>query len=265
MTEFDPKVYWESRLQNHFGLDGVGFLRLGRRYNAWLYKMRRTVFLRRMRALGIDFGEADVLDVGSGVGFWLDRWRELGVRSVAGSDLTEVATKELRNRYPGSDIYQVDIGGSIEPLQGRRFQAVSAFDVLFHIVDDARFEQAISNVHELVEPGGLFVFSDNLVHHTTVNYTHQVNRSLQYIEKVLGANGFEVLERRPMYVLMNGAPDTRNPLARWLWLAIAGTVSLGEPIGWLVGAVLYPLELLLVSVLRESQSVEMVICRRATE
>jgi hypothetical protein len=78
---------------------------------------------------------------------------------------------------------------------------------------------------------------------------------------VLGACGFEVLERRPMYVLMNGAPDTRNPLARWLWLAIAGTVSLGEPVGWLVGAILYPVELLLVNALRESQSVEMVICR----
>lgn len=263
MTEFDPKAYWESRLRDHYGLHGVGFLRLGRRYNAWLYKVRRKVFLRRMRALGIDFSKVDALDVGSGVGFYLDRWRELGVRSTTGSDITEVATEQLRRSHPDSEIHQVDIGGSIAPLEGRRFGAVSAFDVLFHIVDDARFEQAIRNIHDLLEPGGLFVFSDNLVHHTAVNYTHQVNRSLSYVEKVLGACGFEIVERRPMYVLMNGAPDTRNPLARWLWLAIAGTVSLGEPVGWLVGAMLYPLELRLVSVLRESQSVEMVICRRS--
>jgi SAM-dependent methyltransferase len=262
VTGFDAKAYWESRLRDHDGLDGVGFLRLGRCYNAWLYRVRRQVFLRRLRPFQAALRHADVLDVGSGTGFYLDRWRELGVRSVTGSDLTEVATTRLRRRYPDCQIHQLDIGGSVAPLQGRQFGAISAVDVLFHIVDDARFEQAVRNLHRLLEPGGLLVFSDNLVHRPTTSPAHQANRTLRQVQQVLGACGFQVLQRRPMFVLMNGAPDARGPLAQWLWLAIAGAVSLGEPVGWLLGALLYPLELLLVGLKRESQSTELVICRR---
>jgi predicted TPR repeat methyltransferase len=262
MADFDPRSYWEQRLTETYASDGVGYGGLGEGFNDWMYRVRRHVVRRQLGPLARGRPDLRVLDIGSGTGFYVDRWHELGVRSVVGSDITETAVGHLRARYPGDAFERIDAGAGEHPFGERRFDVVTAFDVLFHIVDDARYEQAISNIYELVEPGGLFIFSDNLVHHDTVNYTHQVNRSLEYVEKVLGATGFEVVERRPMYVLMNGAPDTRNPLARWLWLAIAGTVSLGEPVGWLVGALLYPLELLLVRVLRESQSVEMVICRR---
>jgi SAM-dependent methyltransferase len=261
MTEFDAKQYWEHRLEANPGLQGVGFLRLGRHYNDWLYRVRRDVFLRWARSLGIDLSRVDVLDVGSGTGFYIDRWRELGVRSVAGSDLTEVATRSLRRTHPDTEIFQVDIGTDLGPLTDRRFDIVSAFDVLFHIVDDAGFERAVAQIRSLLQPGGLFVWSDNFVHHRTAQAAHQANRSLDSIHKALAVAGFEVVERRPMFVLMNGPADTRNPLVKAWWFTVLALASLGEPVGWTLGALLYPLELLLTRVLRESPSTELMVCR----
>jgi SAM-dependent methyltransferase len=261
MTDFNAKQYWEARLAANPGLRGVGFLRLGHHYNDWLYRVRRQVFLRRMRALGTRLNDVDVLDIGSGTGFYLDRWRELGVSSVVGTDLAEVAVQALRHGYPGTEVHQVDIGGDLGPLSGRTFGIVSAFDVLFHIVEDDRFEAAIKHVRSLLGPGGLFVWSDNFVHHRTVQIPHQASRSLDFIERTLASSGFQVVERRPMFVLMNGPADTRNPLLKGWWLALRGLVSLGEPMGQALGALLYPLELLLTRILRESPSTELMICR----
>jgi SAM-dependent methyltransferase len=261
MTEFDAKQYWEHRLAGNPGLQGVGFLRLGRRYNDWLYRVRRDVFLRWARSLGSDLSGVDVLDVGSGTGFYIDRWRELGVRSVVGADLAEVATRSLRRSHPGTEIHQIDIGTDLGPLAHRRFDIVSAFDVLFHIVDDANFQRAIAHIRSLLEPGGLFVWSDNFVHHQPARAAHQVSRSLDSIHKALAVGGFEVVERRPMFVLMNGPADTRNPLLKAWWLAVLSLVSLGEPVGRTLGALLYPVELLLTRVLRESPSTELMVCR----
>src|SRR4051794_25328415 len=100
MTTFDERSYWEGRLAASSGLEGVGFKRLGESFNRRLYRLRREVFLDRVRAAGIDVGGAEVLDVGSGTGFYVDRWHELGAAKVTGIDLTDVAVSTLRQRFP---------------------------------------------------------------------------------------------------------------------------------------------------------------------
>jgi 2-polyprenyl-3-methyl-5-hydroxy-6-metoxy-1,4-benzoquinol methylase len=271
MTQFDTREYWERRLERNQGLRGVGFLRLGEGYNTWLYRLRRSVFVRRMRAMGMDFTGAEVLDVGSGTGFYVERWRELGARKVVGLDLTKVATEQLRRRFPADEFHNVDIGSAdlgedASPLAGRRFDAVSCFDVLFHIVDDEQFEAAIENIATLVRPGGLFALSDYFVHpeamERSIRAPHRVSRSLDRFHDVLKRNGFEVLERRPMFFLMNEPVDSGSRLAKVRWFAIAGPVAVSNALGTLVGAILYPLEWLLVTVCKESPTTEMMICRR---
>jgi SAM-dependent methyltransferase len=63
-----------------------------------MYRIRREVFLREADALGLDPRTARVLDVGSGTGFYIRRWLELGVGSITGCDLTESAVDRLRSR-----------------------------------------------------------------------------------------------------------------------------------------------------------------------
>lgn len=272
-TPFDNKRYWETRLREHYSLAGVGYLRLGRRYNEWMYRVRGEVFDRVIE--GIAKSEARrgwrVLDVGAGTGFYVDRWLRMGAE-VTGLDLTEVAVRELSRCFPAANFVQADIG---EPLGGRplgerllppgSFDAVSAFDVLFHIVDDAAYARAFQNIAALLRPGGWLLWSDNFLRHPTERVAHQVSRSLGESTAAVQAAGFEVIERVPMFVLMNYPADTTSKLARWGWTAMVAPAALAEPIGWAVGALLYPLEKALVKRLKESPSTELMVCRKLPE
>lgn len=272
-TPFDNKRYWETRLREHYSLAGVGYLRLGRRYNEWMYRVRGEVFDRVVQAMGnrqqaTGWRGAKVLDVGAGTGFYVDRWMRLGAE-VTGLDLTEVAVRELSRCFPAANFVQADIGA---PLGGRplgerllapgSFDAVSAFDVLFHIVDDAAYARAFRNIAALLSPGGWFLWSDNFLRHPTERVAHQVSRSLAESTAAVEASGFEVVERVPMFVLMNYPADTTSRLARWGWTAMVAPAAVAEPIGWALGALLYPLESALVKRLKESPSTEVMVCRK---
>jgi len=190
--------YWESRLEENFGLHGAGYIGLGKQYNNSLYKIRRNVFLRKMKSMHFDFTSSDVLDIGCGTGFYVDLWNKMGVRSVTGIDITNIAVRSLKNKYPAQKFYRADISNQedIENLNTKKYDIVSAFDILFHIVDDNRYENAIRNIHSMLKPKGIFVFSDNFVHGPAISSTYQVSRSLSYIEKTLVENGFEIIQRR---------------------------------------------------------------------
>lgn len=260
---FKTSQYWEQRLRDHYSLEGVGYLRLGRRFNEWMYRVRGEVFDRVVGDLGIAPGSA-VADIGAGTGFYVERWLARGA-TVTGVDLTEVAITNLRTRFPQSTFVQANIG---EPLSGPlkdargRFDVVSAFDVLFHIVDDQEFGLALANIAGLLKPGGFFLWSDNFVHRPTIRVTHQVSRSLDEIESRLAPAGFEVVGRTPMFVLMNYPADTSSRLAQWAWTALMAPAMISDRLGGLLGALLYPLERRLLSGRTESPSTELMVCRR---
>lgn len=267
MPKFDAKSYWESRLSKDWGLHGVGYAGYGTAFNRWLYRVRRRVFLREVRRLKLDWAKTRVLDVGSGTGFYLDAWRSLGVGSLSGCDFTSVAVKQLQAQYPECHITQLDIGsrGATAALRGETFDLISAFDVLFHIVDDRAYRQALLNIAQLIRMGGYFLFSDNFLHGKTVRSEHQVSRSLEEIEAYLEEAGLQIMRRVPMFFFMNAPLDV---LARWpllLWRAAMAPVHLLPLLGHVYGALLFPLEVLLTGTLNESPSTEMVLCRKAND
>jgi SAM-dependent methyltransferase len=262
VTDFDPRGYWEQRLSERYTLDGVGYIGLGEGYNHWMYRVRRHVFLREARRLFRDRGDLSVLDIGTGTGFYLDRWHELGVGRVTGSDLTEVAVANLQRRNPLDSIVRFDAGGDQHPFGAARFAAVSMMDVLFHIVDDERFRRAFASAFELLEPGGVLMFSENFVHGDAIRLPHQASRSLGEIERAVADAGFEVLRRRPVFCLMNAPLDSDSRLLRRWWTDLHRLASRRNRLGAAIGALLYPLELALVSRLREGPSTELMICRR---
>ena len=269
MTEqFTTQDYWERRLRDHFSLEGVGYLRLGRRFNEWMYRVRGDVFdrvatdERWRREPGAP--ELLVADVGAGTGFYVDRWLNLGA-GVTGVDLTAVAVQTLAGRFPAGRFVQADIGLPLAaPLaeeQGR-YDVISAFDVLFHIVDDQLYDRALANIAKLLKPRGTFVWSDNFVHQPTVRVTHQVSRSLADISSALDRAGLEVVRRVPMFVLMNYPADTTSRLARWAWTAMVAPAMASDILGGALGALLYPLERRLVASRTESASTELMVCRK---
>jgi SAM-dependent methyltransferase len=263
MTETNAKDYWESLHRERYGLTSVGYIGVGRPFNAWMYRVRRRVFRDTVRPF-ITEQDPEILDIGSGTGFYLDRWRELGFRRISGADVSEMAVKRLRERYPSLEIAQLDIGGAfVGP--SRQFDVVSIIDVLFHITSDRSYERALVNLAELVRPGGILVLSENFLHQAGPKEAQQVNRSLADITARLGNVGFEPLTRRPMFVLMNYPVDSASRLHRLCWRMLVLAMAAWNPIGALVGAALYPLEILLVARLKEGPSTELMVCRKLSD
>lgn len=261
-TRFDAKRYWETRLERDYSLGGVGRLNWGRYYNEWQYRISRSVFKRALRTASHDFAGATVLDVGSGTGFYIGCWKELGVGSIAGIDLTALAVENLREKFPESTFHELDIGDKSAALPGGPYDFVSAMGIMFHIVDDERYATALKNICASLKPGGILVFSDLFLHGEPRRADYIVHRTRAAIEKMVGDAGLERLMRRPMYVLMNEPVDSSNRLLKAYWGILQRIVNRVQWSGFAFGAALYPLELLLVSLLEESPATEIMVCRK---
>jgi hypothetical protein len=136
-------------------------------------------------------------------------------------------------------------------------------DALSCIVDAAEYEQALRNIASLLKPGGWLLWSDYFRRRRTERLSHEVGRPLRESEAAVRAAGFDIVDRRPMFVVMNYPADAKSRLARWGWTAMAAGAALAEPLGWIVGAILYPVERQLTRVVKESPSTEIMVCRRA--
>lgn len=259
---FDAGEYWENRLKAHPGLCGVGNTSLGSSYVGWLYKMRRSIFMRLVHSLDFDYRASSVLDIGSGTGFYLKLWNELGAGTVSGCDLTDTAVSRLQRDFPGVRIDRLDIGDRLPDMFAGGFGIVSAFDVLFHIVDDSRYSRALQNIHSLLEPAGIFLFSELLVHGNPLKADHMVGRSLDEVVRMLQETGFEIMRRVPMFVVMEQPLDSKNRLYCPLWRLMTSVLRHSNFAGFVAGATLYPVDLLLTRVCRESPTTEIVVCRK---
>jgi SAM-dependent methyltransferase len=256
---FDPERYWSHRLEEKYSLAGVGWLGLSEPFNRWMYAVRRRVFRRALRG-SFDHSQARVLDVGSGTGFYVALWQELGVRDVIGCDLTQVAVERLLDRFPGIRFEQVDISSTRAEFKGS-YDAISAMDVLFHIVDDAGYRRALRNLSELLAPDGLLIFTEDLPHGETIRHRHQASRSFEEVHAILCEVGLKIELRRPLFVLMNNPVDSHSVLLARMWSGVR-VLARNKTAGWLLGALLFPLELTLTRFVREGPATEIVICRR---
>jgi len=259
---FDPEQYWERRHRQNTGFAAVGFIGLGVGFNRWLYRVRRIVLRRALARAGVPIEGSTALDVGAGTGFYVRTWLELGASQVTGVDLSDVAVRSLRVEFPTAEFVRDDIADASEAMRSRRYDMVSAFDVLFHIVDDERFVRAIENIAHITRSGGYLLLSDFFLHGPTIRGRHQVSRSLSEIDDALRANGFETMLRVPMFFLMNNPIDSSSRVIHLWWRAVSGICTRSQRAGSALGAVLFPFELLLTAVAREGPSTELVVCRR---
>jgi SAM-dependent methyltransferase len=258
----DTAQYWEQRLTADYSLNAVGWVGLGHAFNGWMYAVRRRVFRRLVRSHLPLSGDPRVLDVGSGTGFYLERWRELGVRRVEGSDLTQVATRNLTAAHPDLAIHRFDIGGDPELLPTGSYDAVSAMDMLYHIVEPAAYVRAIANLASLLAPGGHLVMTENLVRGDAVAGPHQVSRTESEVLGLLGEHGLEPVATAPVFVVLNTPVDSDSRLLHHWWSLLARVAGRNEALGWLAGALLMPVELLATRLVRRGPSTKMLVCRR---
>ena len=260
--DFDPNRYWEQRLTDAYTLGSVGWSGLGESFNHWMYAVRKRVFRRVVGESIVDPSYLRVLDVGSGTGFYLNAWRELGVRDLSGSDLTSTAVTRLRAAFTDIPIHQLDIGGDPEQLPSERYDVISIMDVLYHVVDDRRYAQALHNLSRLLKPGGQLIFSENCVAQTQAGI-HQVSRSRVEIEGALRDAQLVPVLQRPMFFLMNSPIDSDSRILHRWWSTVVRLSARNEMLGWSLGAAVFPLELALVRLTATGPSSKIIVCRRA--
>lgn len=101
-----------------------------------------------------------VFDLGSGAGHWIDFYRSTFAASyVCGLDISKACADRLRAKYAGTDSISI-VHGDITEREfrlERKFDLVNAIGVVFHIVDDALWQQALVSMRNLLEHDGLMV------------------------------------------------------------------------------------------------------------
>jgi 2-polyprenyl-3-methyl-5-hydroxy-6-metoxy-1,4-benzoquinol methylase len=213
----------------------------------------------------VDIPHAEILDIGCGTGFYVEYWSSLGARRLTGIDITRKSVTELAKRHPGFRFLQGDIGSNEIP-RDRRYDLVTAFDVLFHIVDEANFKTAIRNIGEMAAPGALVLISDNFLKKPRQGHFEQAHRTLGEYTQELDANGLSVIGLKPIFVLMNGpvnfTSDRAYRVYRKMWDTIMFIVGKSELLGAIAGFLLYHIDGILVRSMKRSITTELLICRK---
>src|SRR5689334_18292137 len=198
--DFDPRQYWQDTLSRNFDLRGTGHPGLSEAYNDRCYRLRRFVLEDALRRHRIPVAGHEALDAGCGSGFFVQLWLSKGAH-VTGVDLTDVAVEKLSRRFP---LAQFEVGDLASWRPSRQYDVVSCFDVLFHIVDDASWERALSNLADAVAPGGWFVFTEHFFRKPPPgDAVHNKSRGRSAYETALIARGLAVMDERPTHHLMN--------------------------------------------------------------
>lgn len=224
---YEPRAFWERRLSEQFDLRGTGETGLSLAYNRACYRLRRRILDRALDEAGMDPRGRRVLDVGCGVGFFTDYYLERGAE-VTGLDIAPTSIERLRQRHPGSRFVLADVSES--PVEGR-FDVVNAFDVLYHVTDDARWERAVDHLAEAVSADGVLLVTDTFSERAG-SAEHNRMRPLARYRARLEAAGLEPAALYPTHVLLNRELGAFRFLNRAPWLLLAlDRVLLGTGFG----------------------------------
>jgi len=225
---YQPREFWERRLADQFDLRGTGQPGLSEAYNRACYDLRRAVLDRALRDQGFDPRGKQVLDIGCGTGFFTAYYLARGAR-LTGIDIAPTSIARLQERHPEARFRLADVS---EAALEERFDLVNAFDVLYHITDDARWERAVRALAAAVLPGGLLLLTDTFPAREAERgeAEHNRMRSLARYRALLEPAGVEIRAVRPTHVLLNrelGSFRFLNRAPRLLYVADQALLAMG--------------------------------------
>jgi SAM-dependent methyltransferase len=128
-----------------------------------------------------------LLDIGSGSGHWIDFFMDtLYVKQAVGVEIAENTVEHLKKKYQGKnvEIISSDIGGDIS-ISGK-FDYISAIGVIFHIVDDRKWQKALVNLKSLLNPEGLLLIGGDFGEKTRNVQFHTKDKFGSWSESVEG-------------------------------------------------------------------------------
>jgi SAM-dependent methyltransferase len=198
---YRPREFWDQRLAEQFDLRGTGQPGLSEAYNRACYELRRVVLEQALSDEGFDPRGRRVLDVGCGTGFFTAYYLARGA-DLTGIDIAPTSIERLRQRHPEARFLLADVG---ETAIEERYDLVNAFDVLYHVTDEGRWEHAVRAIAAAVAPDGLLLLTDTFPPLTARprEAEHNRMRPLERYRAILEPLGFALRPPRPTHVLLN--------------------------------------------------------------
>lgn len=228
-TTFDASDYWKDRLEQSFDLTGVGFKRRSAEYNRWVYLVRTETLDRLFEQNHWECDGKAVLDVGCGTGYFIDHWSKRHAEHVFGLDVTEVSVERLTKRFPDAEFACADITAPDLKID-RTFDYISIFDVLYHVVDDRRFEQAVKNLSRLSKRNSKVIITDWFQESEAKVVKHVRNRSKGRYTEIFSKNGFKLLHIKPLFFTL--MPPTGLASKPAYWTGVLGWEALTFMARW---------------------------------
>ena len=269
MNEFDPQNYWDRRFSSSVSLETTGFIGMGKAFNRALYRGYERALRLLLRRTNLQIGTATtVIDAGAGSGFLEVFCDKQSVRNVTGLDFVQAAVESLRTRFPSYTFFQHDL---TKPLT----QSVSPADfvfcisVLYHIVSEEGFQQAIKTLAQLARPGGYLVIADNFLPQPLPHdkRSHQRHWTRAEYESALQKNGYQIVRYQPIFFLLNAPLRMQfSPLGRGFlrfWLSIQKWIAGNEFRGSLYGFIAYGVDSIAQLIFPWGPSNHYLLCKKA--
>ncbi len=157
--DFNAIEYWKKRHSDLNGaIQAVGQIDRNEADNLEMYLSRQRKLEELIGILGIDLRGKTVLDAGCGIGI-MSKWFIDKGAHLTGIDVSEVAVRHARARCPQGSFLVSDISMlKVTP----KFELVACIDVLYHIVDDDKWQHALKAMVERLEIGGYLILVDEL-------------------------------------------------------------------------------------------------------
>lgn len=199
--DYNAKTYFDKRLNSWPNLRGTGHRRFSLEYNEAMYQVASDRLKALLSRHQIDLLDKKVLDVGPGVGYFIQKYVEWGAKEVVGIDIAPTSIEILRNKFPEQTFIEGDISQN-DLIPEDSFDLVFAISVIFHITHDEQFENALVNMCRSVRPGGYLILVDSFSKPIIPSGKHVRLRPFGAYPPILEKNGFRIVEKTPMYYVM---------------------------------------------------------------
>lgn len=225
---FDPRSYWEDRLKKYCSLEGVGWQGRSLNWNYFFYKTKVRAMNRALNKLGLDIKGYKALDVGTGIGFWIDYLLEKKVKFITGVDISLSAIEFCKRKYSNFkniEFFCGDISDDtfVSEKLNKKYDLVTAFDVLYHITNDDKFKKTIKNIANVLNPGGYLFLTDILSSREIESQQEHVRwRSLDFYKEELNKNKLDIIYLAPMTVFFGSPIDASGLLGKILYYLYYG-------------------------------------------
>jgi SAM-dependent methyltransferase len=140
---------------------------------------------------------ANILDIGSGTGHWLEFYQtSFEPTQLWGIDFAEGPLDKLREKFGAAvHLQRWDISQEIPAnLAAIRFDLINAIGIIFHIVDDGKWQKAIANLAALLKDRGILIIGGDFSETTQERGVMRKTRSLQEWQSLAAALDLNILE-----------------------------------------------------------------------